>query len=230
MADRRLQELKRNYAQDEGIANGRALYQEMLRCGQKDEGLRLRASLGYAEEVKALPRPTKQQCRNFAEYVAGAHSWYKHLDLKGEPFYFFLAPWAGRSTTGGELFKEHCWHYSDIPTAEHLERFGHWSYGRYETDYLVHAECGKELEVPKEFLFSALWTPVVHDMQWPLPEGMKTYINRKGKLSPPGQAKEISKETTDCVKSIRQHNATGLWELRAAWRAMDNFLKALDKA
>src|SRR5436190_24183739 len=41
-------------------------------------------------------RPTVEQYRAFAEYLTGAHSWYKHLPLKGGArFVVFVAPDAG---------------------------------------------------------------------------------------------------------------------------------------
>ena len=81
--------------------------------------------------------PTSEQRRNFVDYVASAHSWYKHLPrfLPGAPFYFYIDKFAGcdcvsledgsfaiaeRETQG--------FHYSDIPTGEYLPRFGFLSY------------------------------------------------------------------------------------------------------
>jgi hypothetical protein len=32
-------------------------------------------------DLRSLPRPTEEQYRAFAEHVADAHSWYKHLPL-----------------------------------------------------------------------------------------------------------------------------------------------------
>jgi len=218
MADFQLQKLKRAHHQEGSVASGRALYQAMFRYGQKDEALNLRASLGYAEEIRALPRPTKQQCRDFAEYVAGAHSWYKHLDRGGEPFFFYLAPWAGRTENGNMFLKENCWHYNHLPTEEHLERFGHWLYSRYEPPTKVHAECGVELALPEEFHFSALWTPDIHEAQWPLPDYQKTY-----KPKP-----EETADTASYLRSMRNRNAAALWGLRAAWKAMDGFLSQLN--
>jgi len=51
----------------------------------------------YRTLVAQFPRPTDGQIRQFASYVAEAKSWYKHLPLlpPGEPFQFFVDPWAG---------------------------------------------------------------------------------------------------------------------------------------
>ena len=39
------------------------------------------AEPSYLEIIKQYPLPTDEQTRAFAEYVAGAHSWYKHLPV-----------------------------------------------------------------------------------------------------------------------------------------------------
>ena len=43
---------------------------------------------------RAVPRPTTEQCRAYAQRVSGHHSWYKHLPLvePGEPFLLYLHP------------------------------------------------------------------------------------------------------------------------------------------
>lgn len=52
----------------------------------------------YLAAIRATPRPSSEQMRAFAWFVAGAHSWYKRLPLMGvgEPFflYFDVAPHA----------------------------------------------------------------------------------------------------------------------------------------
>jgi hypothetical protein len=218
--DERLQQLRREYANNADIHNARALYQGLFRCGLKDEALKIRASLGYLEEIRALPRPTKEQCRAFAEYVADAHSWYKHLGNEGEPFYFYLAPWAGRGQDGKEFFAQDKFHYSDIPTKEHLERFGHWLYNYGNIPDQVNAECGDVLDVPPEFHISASWTRNIHGTKWPHPEG---WSNNK-----PGP--ETPEEMKPFLLSNREREAKGLRELRDAWRAMNKFLETLDNA
>lgn len=73
---------------------------------------------------RPLPIPTAEQTESFAEYVVGAHSWYKHLPCTppGAPFVVFLDPNAGRDL-GAAGF-----HYSWMPRAEYLAKFGHWHY------------------------------------------------------------------------------------------------------
>ena len=52
----------------------------------------------YLELVRrAVPRPTTEQCRAYAQRVSGHHSWYQHLPLvepgeTGEPFLLYLHP------------------------------------------------------------------------------------------------------------------------------------------
>src|SRR3989442_90660 len=55
------------------------------------------AMADYMQVVRVLPRPSPEQISSFVAYVAGAHSWYKHLPLTppGVQFFFFLDPNAG---------------------------------------------------------------------------------------------------------------------------------------
>jgi hypothetical protein len=92
---------------------------------------------GYLALVQNLPLPSVEQRRAFIDYVATAHSWYKHLPgfLPGKPFYFFIDRSAGcdwlcrqdGSRAIAEREKEG-FHYSDIPTAEYRTRFGFLNY------------------------------------------------------------------------------------------------------
>ena len=141
----------------------------MMRQGQNPEALSLRAELGYADEISVLPRPTKEQCTNFALDVSEAHSWYKHLAPAPTPFYFYLAPymgwWEDQDGNLREMVKEDCWHYSSKPTKEYREKFGYWGYWTGEsffTDNEVITESKKRIKVPKEFGFSAPITCEVH--------------------------------------------------------------------
>jgi len=94
--------------------------------------------MDYLQYLKKLTPPTAQQIADFAEHVADAHSWYKHLPLsRAKPFYFYLDPNAGRGTvhqpTGESLFVDitdpkDCFHYSAKLTAVYRQQFGYWSY------------------------------------------------------------------------------------------------------
>jgi len=93
----------------------------------------------------------------FAEYVAGAHSWYKHLPLVGGGnFIFYLHPYAGCRRKGDEyidyvrgdgtefhytvrkkyVFVKTCWcsnaskYTKWMPTAKYRQDFGYWEYTR----------------------------------------------------------------------------------------------------
>jgi hypothetical protein len=48
----------------------------------------------YLPLVRERPRPTTRQMRAFARFLAGDHSWYKKLPLRGsgEPFFIYLDP------------------------------------------------------------------------------------------------------------------------------------------
>jgi hypothetical protein len=89
----------------------------------------------YRDLVAGYDRPTEDQCMDFVEHVAGAHSWYKHLPPvpPGVPFLFFLDPNAGRAETwdpsGRVSFVDReegfdRFHYSWMTTAKYRERFG----------------------------------------------------------------------------------------------------------
>ena len=87
----------------------------------------------YRAALAGTARPTVTQIEAFAEYVATAHSWYKHLPWwpPGIQFVFFLDPAAGMDLSlgdGGTIVsvarQERGFHYSAIPTAEYRVRFG----------------------------------------------------------------------------------------------------------
>ncbi len=89
----------------------------------------------YRREVRVQPRPTDAQIDDFVDFVAEAHSWYKHLPLfpPGQPFTFFLNPTAGMEVysdaSGTEHLRERTdqtlrFHYTWMTTAAYRERFG----------------------------------------------------------------------------------------------------------
>lgn len=89
----------------------------------------------YRRWIGDVSRPTPAQIEAFADYVAGARSWYKHLPLKrpGVPIQFYIDPHAGMDrlvlATGEVRLRERTqesgsFHYSWMPTAEYRERFG----------------------------------------------------------------------------------------------------------
>ncbi len=93
----------------------------------------------YRQVIASLPIPTAEQTESFAAYVVGAHSWYKHLphDPPGALFVVFLDPNAGRNLVhtadGGAAYRDRVdererFHYTWMPTAEYLTKFGHWHY------------------------------------------------------------------------------------------------------
>jgi len=92
----------------------------------------------YVEIVRRLPRPSANHIAAFAEFVAGAHSWYKHLPLHPDvPFVFFVDPNAGRQvvhTRAGETAvlevtdDDPRFHYTWKTTKVQLEQFGHLAY------------------------------------------------------------------------------------------------------
>ncbi len=98
-----------------------------------------RLSLGeYAGLFEAKDRPTVDQIEAFVEFVASAHSWYKHLPLfpPGLPFHFLVHPWAGMDIVlladgrigPQERTGERGFHYSWMRTSSYHELFGPLSY------------------------------------------------------------------------------------------------------
>jgi len=93
----------------------------------------------YRAIVRALPAATPQHLRAFADYVAGAHSWYKHLRLlpASAPLQVYLDPGAGmqriQSSDGGLTVaprEERGFHYSWLATAEHRKLFGYLAFSK----------------------------------------------------------------------------------------------------
>lgn len=118
-------------------------------------------------------RPTAEQYDTFGEYVAWAHSWYKHLPLmSGRRFVMFLAPDAGigrlvavlhgdkpESATGyslmtpsegSEFTEAHPrLHYGWKTTREYRSRFGHLDYSCWQDSPSVYnRDAGPPIRLP----------------------------------------------------------------------------------
>lgn len=89
----------------------------------------------YRQWMLDIPGPTDSQIQAFADYVAGARSWYKHLPLMppGERFHFYIDPYVGADrvvTVSGEVHlfarteDSEPFHYSWMTTADYREQFG----------------------------------------------------------------------------------------------------------
>jgi len=233
MADKELRQAERAWNETPTKECGRRLHRLLLRNGMKEKALKIRSGLGYAEEISALPRPTKQQCKNFAEYVASAHSWYKHLSAKKPTsFYFYLGPCVAHAANGEVTTKEDCWHYSDKPTDVWLKEFGHWAYWIFYGSHNpqntkkhptidIRAESGDTISVPEEFLISAPVTAYVHSSFFKEPKE----CFKMNKPSP-----HLPQEQKDYCNTIRNNTAAGKWDLRGMLKAMQKFLARLDTA
>lgn len=91
----------------------------------------------YRAATYHLTRPSRAQLEAFALHVSQAHSWYKSLSFEppGSAFCFFIDPYAGmdivqRAGAGFELHwrDKAGFHYNQLPTAAHRERFGHLAF------------------------------------------------------------------------------------------------------
>lgn len=98
----------------------------------------------YFRLICTVPIPSIEQTQRFCDFVAGAHSWYKHLPPfpPGAEFVFCLDPNAGRditcSPTGEVAFTDRAdgrkrFHYSWMKTDEYSERLGHWNYSSFSS-------------------------------------------------------------------------------------------------
>jgi hypothetical protein len=103
----------------------------------------------YRELLPHIPTPTAEQTSRFADFVARAHSWYKHLPLfpPGAPFCFFLDPHAGEEMV---VTRDRCsfrdttqlFHHCLVPTAEYHERYGYW---QFATTHAPAFACGNNI-------------------------------------------------------------------------------------
>lgn len=111
--------------------------------GNEDEAVKEQLRLGaYRELFAGTTRPGSGQVDDFVTFVAGKHSWYKHLPLTppGSLFTFFLDPCAGTQwvtdADGVEgpadiVDMSTMFHYSMMPTQQYRQRFG-----------LLNVSCG----------------------------------------------------------------------------------------
>jgi hypothetical protein len=107
----------------------------------------------YFKVARTLARPTIEQTVRFAWFVAGAHSWYKHLPADQRvPFVFFLDPNAGKNlviTQTGERAmievtdQSDRFHYTWQTTETYRRRFGHWNYfAPYGGSFMFRSDGG----------------------------------------------------------------------------------------
>jgi hypothetical protein len=113
----------------------------------------------YRRMAASLPAPTPLQVRQFAEYVAGAHSWYKHLRLlpAKAPLQIFVDPAAGMQRTqasDGSVTVAHRdqqgFHYSWLPTDVYRERFGHLAFSKSSGSSVSLTTAGGEQQVAND--------------------------------------------------------------------------------
>lgn len=96
----------------------------------------------YRERLSHLHCPSVLQAKAFAEHVAGAHSWYKHLPVKSgySGFGFYLDPNSGQDVWWDardgvrvvpRMSNDTPFHHSWQTTAAAIENFGYLNYCRY---------------------------------------------------------------------------------------------------
>lgn len=113
----------------------------------------------YRALVRSLPVPTASQVHQFAEYVAGAHSWYKHLRLlpAKAPLQIYIDPSAGmqrtQSADGRATFSRRDrqgFHYSWLPTDVYRERFGYLAFSKSSGSSVSLTTAGGERQVAND--------------------------------------------------------------------------------
>lgn len=110
----------------------------------------------YVELARSLPIPGPGQTRAFANYLTGAHSWYKRWDQFA--FTFFLDPNVGRTeflSPVGARFEDKTG-VAVRPgqtTASYREHFGYWNYAHsFRDPPRVQAAGGRSLEIPPDLI------------------------------------------------------------------------------
>lgn len=146
----------------------------------------------YRKAVSAHPAPSSGQIADFVDYVAGKHSWYKHLPLTppGYRFILYIDPGAGmhsfESPDGRVEYREigdgdTLFHYSMMKTSEYRRRFGLLNVvdqgapgfslisdagtAYFDSSPVVFAD-GQRHEIPAELAFigGELVTGVIHEL------------------------------------------------------------------
>lgn len=111
------------------------LLEEAMLNRLSDAGLAEMGLDAYRSWIADVAPPTDRQIEAFADYVAGARCWYKHLPLNppGALFQFYIDPHAGMDRVvlaSGEVRllertdETEAFHYSWLTTADYRERFG----------------------------------------------------------------------------------------------------------
>jgi hypothetical protein len=109
----------------------------------------------YRDLARWITRPSAKQCEAFSRFVAGAHSWYKHLPVQqpGSRFFVFVDLFAGYDAVelpGGRTHlvprDKKGFHYTAIPTRDYRARYGHLAY--------MHSGATRVSEVTEEGLVS----------------------------------------------------------------------------
>jgi hypothetical protein len=108
---------------------------EILASRREESALPVLTLREYRSLVEDIAPPNARQIEDFAVFVSEAKSWYKHLPLlpTGEPFTFFIDPWAGldrilerdgRVVYVNRTSQTPKFHYTWMTTEEYRSRFG----------------------------------------------------------------------------------------------------------
>lgn len=107
----------------------------------------------YTDYIKELPAPTSEQIKNYVEFVAREHSWYKHLPVdRSYTFMFYLDPNVVRKlvTIEEDTFfsKKTKFIFEKIEddsfSKKRIEEYGYWRYNFIENNTLMESILSHE--------------------------------------------------------------------------------------
>jgi hypothetical protein len=162
----------------------------------------------YRELLRDVPPPTAVQREAYPQWVANAHSWYKHIPPLGPgvPFLLYLDPGAGhdrvRRDDGGWKAAprtEQGFHYTAIPTADYQRQFGHLAFANGEATQTGTLEDGS----PR--VETGFDTPVVDK------HGVESLL--------PVEVEENAVSLTSIIHPSA--NQSFMWDMLASWDVAD---------
>jgi hypothetical protein len=175
--------------------------------------------LAYVRTLEGVELPTDEQTRAFIEWVASAHSWYKHL-RRPAPFWFHLDAHAGLSRAHesdppsfSEVTVKHRFHHNFRTTRQWREQFGAWVYRLGEPTPALEKERARSVWDGER------WIPVPSEFGGPAIADRDLHGSR---------FERAGKPTSD--ERYEQARANGLKQIQAMFKAATSFREAVRRA